>query len=195
MPAKTSYPCWTVLLLGGWLAGTLFMWAVATQNFRLVDRLLVAPTAEWGQRAAPLAAGDARLLMRYQASEINRLFFGRWGWVQLGLSAGLLWLVFQSRADPVLRVLAVGMAAIAAALQFLVVPEVVELGRLLDFAPRAPDPPQAARFWRLHHSYTGLDLAKWLLGVAAVVRLARQTYLSGPVGGKQVAAVLQELPP
>ena len=31
------------LLLGAWLAGTLFMWSVATQNFRLVDRLLASP--------------------------------------------------------------------------------------------------------------------------------------------------------
>lgn len=161
------------LVLGGWMAGTLFMWSVATQNFRLVDRLLASPTHEVSQRTAPLAPGDARLLMRYQASEVNRLFFDRWGWTQLGLGIILVWLVSSSPPDRALRLAAALMLGIAVALQFSVVPETVRLGRLLDFAGRSPAPPEAAPFWRLHTAYTVLDSVKLLLGVFAAVRLLR----------------------
>ncbi len=163
----------SVLLLGGWLAGTLFMWAVATQNFRLVDRLWSSPPPEAAERIKPLAGGDARLLMRYQASEVNRLFFARWGWTQLAIAAVFTVLVFGLPPDRLLRATALLMLAIAAGLQFAVVPETVRLGRLLDFAARAAPPPEAAPFWRLHHAYTALDLVKLLLGIFAAARLVR----------------------
>jgi len=149
------------------------MWSVATQNFRLVDRLLGSPAPEVSRRSAPLAPGDARLLMRHQASEANRLFFNRWGWTQLALGVALLWLVFSAPADSTLRAAALLMLAIAAALQFVVVPETVRLGRALDFALLSPAPPEAAPFWRLHTVYTVLDLLKFLLGILATGRLLR----------------------
>jgi hypothetical protein len=164
----------TAFLLGAWLAGTLFMWAVATQNFRLVDRLLGSLPSEAAERMKPLTPGDARLLMRYQASEANRLFFERWGWTQLAIAAIFTWLVFRGSDDAALRITAVLMLAIAAALQFAVVPGTVRLGRLLDFAPRIPAPPEAGPFWRLHNIYTVLDMAKLLLGVFAATRLLRR---------------------
>lgn len=160
-----------VFLLGAWLAGTLFMWSVATQNFRLVDRLLASPSPQITSRLAP---ADARLLMRYQASEVNRLFFDRWGWVQVSLGAILLSLVFRATADRPLRVMVLLMVIAAAATQFVVVPETIRLGRLLDFAPRTPPPPEAAAFWRLHTAYTALDMLKFLLGIGGTVRLLAQ---------------------
>ncbi len=167
----------TALLLGAWLAGTLFMWAVATQNFRLVDRILAAPAPELTTRTAPLAPGEARLLMRYQASEVNRLFFDRWGWAQLGIGIIVAVLVFSDGADRPLRIAVTLMLVLAAALQLGVVPETIRLGRLLDFAPRSPDGaasgPEAAFFWRLHTAYTALDMLKFLLGVFSTVRVMK----------------------
>ncbi len=156
------------LLLGAWLAGTLFMWAVATQNFRLVNRLLASPSPQITSRLAP---SDTRLLMRYQASEVNRLFFDRWGWVQVCLGVILLSLVYRATPDRPLRLLVLLMLLAAAAAQFYVVPETIRLGRLLDFAQRTPPPPEAAPFWRLHTAYTVLDMLKFLLGIAGAVRL------------------------
>ncbi len=161
------------MLLGAWLAGTLLMWAVATQNFRLVDRLLGSPSPDFAERAKPLAPGDDRLLMRYQASEANRLFFGRWGWVQLAIGVLFAWFVFRLPPDATLRGVAVLMLLLVAATQFYVVPETVRLGRLLDFAARTPAPPEAAPFWRLHHAYTALDMLKFVLGAVAAARLIR----------------------
>lgn len=163
----------SAFVLGAWMAGTLFMWSLATQNFRLVDRLLTPPTEEVSRRTAPLAPGDARLLMRYQASESNRLFFMRWGWTQLGLAMVFAWLSFRWTADRRLKIAALVMLAIAVGLQAAVVPETVRLGRLLDFAARQPAPPEAAPFWRLHHAYTALDAGKLLLALFAATRLIK----------------------
>jgi hypothetical protein len=161
------------LIIGSWTAGTLFMWAVATQNFRLVDRILASPPPAWTERAGSLASSDARLLMRYQASEVNRLFFERWGWAQIALGLLLAALVFTAPTPRWLRLSALLMLLIAVALQFAVVPETVRLGRLLDFAPRDVPPPEYAPFWRLHAAYTLLDGTRLLLGVYAAFRLVR----------------------
>ena len=162
------------LVLGAWIGGTLFMWAVATQNFRLVDRILASPPTPWTRYARPLPRADARLLMRHQASEVNRLFFERWGWAQIALGAIFAWLAFSTRAaGRWLRITAVGMLLIAVGLQFAVVPETIRLGRLLDFAPRDIPPPESASFWRLHAAYTTLDGARLLLGLFAAFRLLR----------------------
>ena len=64
------------------------------------------------------------------------------------------------------------MLLIVLALQLYVVPETIRLGRILDFIPRDPPPPEDAPFWRLHHTYTGLDMLKFVLGLAATGMLA-----------------------
>jgi hypothetical protein len=161
------------LLLGVWLGGTLFMWSVATQNFRIVDRLLGTPDPAFAQRLQPLPPGEARLLLRYQASEVNRLFFNRWGLTQLILGGMLTWVAFLPPVDPRLRLIVMLMFWLAVAEQFAVVPDTIRLGRLLDFAPRDPAPPEAARFWQLHTAYTVLDMGKFLLGIYGAVRLLR----------------------
>ncbi len=165
------------LVLGAWIAGTLFMWAVATQNFRLVDRILAGPPGAWTRHAQPLDPGDARLLMRYQASEVNRLFFERWGWAQVALAALFAALVARRPRDRWLWIPALVMLAIALGLQLFVVPETVRLGRALDFLPRDPAPPEAALFWRLHGAYTALDGTRLLISLFAAGRLltARRT--------------------
>ena len=66
------------------------------------------------------------------------------------------------------------MLLICLALQFYVVPETIRLGRIIDFLPREPAPPEAAPFWRLHHTYTGLDMLKFLLGLATMGVLLRK---------------------
>ncbi len=148
------------LVLGAWIAGTLFMWAIATQNFRVVDRLLAAHP-------------DSRLLMRHQASEVNRLFFDRWGWAQISLGAIFTWLAFSTTTTTALRISAIAMLLIALTLQFAIVPETIRLGRLLDFAPRDPPPPASAPFWRLHAAYTSLDGTRLLVGLFAAFRVVR----------------------
>src|SRR5882724_1655665 len=78
--------CW---LLGAWIAGSLFMIMVATQNFRSVDRLLAAP-GRAGAQVEKMGHDDAKTFLRYQVSEQNRWYFETWEKVQLVLGLALL---------------------------------------------------------------------------------------------------------
>ena len=84
---KSRYvACW---LVGAWIAGSLFMILVATQNFRSVDRLLAAPASA----RAPfekMGHQEARTFLRYQVSEQNRWYFETWETVQLALGLALI---------------------------------------------------------------------------------------------------------
>jgi hypothetical protein len=154
------------LVLGVWIGGTLFMWTVATQNFALVAQILSDPDDGFARVSEALSADELRLTMRYQASEANRLFFEAWGWAQLpiaALAAGLAW-----NAGPkpkALRIATAAMLLITAFLSLWVVPETVRLGRVIDFIPRDGSSANEVAFWRLHHTYTGLDSVKLLLAL------------------------------
>src|SRR5262249_53865574 len=89
---QTRYiACW---LLGAWIAGSLFMIMVATQNFRSVDRLLAAP-GDATTQVAKMGHGEARTFLRYQVSEQNRWYFETWEKVQLALGIALLAAIFR----------------------------------------------------------------------------------------------------
>ncbi len=173
-----------VVLLSVWLAGTLMEWYVATQNFKTVDRVLTAPTEALGEQSKPLEAARLRVLFRYLASELNRLYFHSWGWAQMALGLGLvgLWGVGMKLRDGVSWVLLGSMLLIVVGLHFAVMPQLIELGRSIDFVPRdllssqlAPQwAPQMDRFRTLHAAFTGLDGVKLLLGLGL---LGRQLHL------------------
>ena len=44
-------------------------------------------------------------------------------------------------------------------------PQIVSLGRSLDFVPRDPAPPGMQRFWILHAAYTSLEMLKLVVGL------------------------------
>jgi hypothetical protein len=87
------------------------------------------------------------------------------------VALGLAW---RSGSGKLVVSLAALMLLIVLFLQLHVVPETIRLGRILDFLPREATPPEAAPFWRLHHTYTGLDMLKFLLGVASALALMRK---------------------
>ena len=79
--------CW---LLGAWIAGSLFMIMVATQNFGSVDRLLAAPSSAAAAQIQTMGREKARAFLRYQVSEQNRWYFETWEKIQLALGVALL---------------------------------------------------------------------------------------------------------
>ncbi len=163
-------------LLGAWLMGSVAVAFVATQNFRTVDRVLRAASgqADLARRLEPLGATEARALLRHLASEMNRFYFRAWGWGQVGLALlilGGLW--GGGLHDRLARLCVAVMLALVLVTVWPITPEIIALGRRLDFAPRQPPPPEYARFWRWHTAYTLLDLVKLGLGVVALLRLAR----------------------
>ena len=157
-----------VFLLGVWCGATVFMWQVAIQNFTVANALAASENPGFRAAVEGLSPENARAAARYQASEVNRLFFNGWGWAQLALGAPAVFFAWRLRRRLVLA--AVGaMAALALFLQLYAVPETIRLGRLLDFAQEGEQAAAREMFWTLHHAYTGLDMTKFALGIAAVV--------------------------
>ena len=127
------FTCW---LLGGWIAGSLFMILVATQNFRSVDRLLAAPAGATAQ-IEKMGREEARTFLRYQVSEQNRWYFETWEKIQLALGMALL--AATLRQDRISAALAAVMFALLLTQRFWITPEIVRIGRLIDFNPQAPE--------------------------------------------------------
>ena len=67
---------WAVFCMGAWLMGTVFTAIVATQNFYTIDRLLAAqPNTAFTAAVDKLGHQEARELLRYLSSELNRSTF------------------------------------------------------------------------------------------------------------------------
>jgi hypothetical protein len=167
-------------LLGGWVIGTLILFTVAPSNFHTVDRILRESTeAVFRAEVASVGEPAARQMLRYLASELNRLFFGLWNIAQLALGAGViaaLWGVSDARRA---RRLVWLMIALVLLMLLWLTPEITALGRRLDFMPRDPVPPEMFRFRLLHAAYTGADLAKLGLGLVVFLQLVRRSPATG----------------
>jgi hypothetical protein len=165
------YRRFACFLLGAWLAAGLFMALVATQNFRSVDRLLAQPAAAAAEQLHKLGPAG-RMLLRYQAAEQNRWYFETWEIAQVGFGILLLLvLLFGSNETNLTLALPLLMLLIVLVQRFALTPQIVDLGRLIDFVPAAEPSAERSRFWLLHSSYSGMELVKWALGFLLTARL------------------------
>jgi hypothetical protein len=166
---------WALVSMGAWLAGTVCMSVVATENFYTIDRLLDDPSSgAFASIVDQLGRPHARELLRYLSSELNRLYFQLWNGAQLVLGFLVLWLVkregkpFGRIGDGVLLMLAIVVFMAA-----WLTPAIVSLGRSLDFVARDPSPPGMQRFWMLHAAYTALEIVKLIVGIIVTSWIAR----------------------
>jgi hypothetical protein len=153
---------------------------VATQNFRSVDRLLAAPGSAATQ-VGKMGHGEARTFLRYQVSEQNRWYFETWEKIQLALGLALLAALWRQGKFPALTLGAI-MCALLLVERFYLTPEIVRLGRLIDFVPQAASSPERAVFWRFHGAYSGVELLKLALGFFLSGRLIfGRSHIAGQV--------------
>jgi hypothetical protein len=166
------YRRFACFVLGLWFAGGLFMMMVATQNFRAVDRLLAAPVPAATQQIDALGKNEARMFLRHQVGEQNRWYFDTWEKLQLGLGALLLLtLFFAANGKPSMVVLSLLMLVAVGLQHWLMTPQIVELGRAIDFVPEAKPSPERIRLWDFHAAYTATEVAKLGLGLFLTGRL------------------------
>jgi sorbitol-specific phosphotransferase system component IIC len=155
---------WALVILGAWTMGSICMSIVATENFYTIDRLLEASTKpEFYAAVQKLGHSAARDLLRYLSSELNRLYFQIWNLAQIVLGIVALWLAGRV---PRIRWGIAAMLAIVVLMLGYLTPQIVALGRSLDFVPRDPAPAGMQKFWVLHAAYTSLEMLKLVLGVA-----------------------------
>ena len=154
---------WVLVVMGAWTMGSICMSIVATENFYTIDRLLEASTkAEFYATVQKLGHGPARDLLRYLSSELNRLYFQMWNVAQVALGLLACWLVGRA---PRIRWGILTMLGIVVLMLAYLTPQIVSLGRSLDFVPRDPAPPGMQRFWILHAAYTSLEMLKLVVGL------------------------------
>jgi hypothetical protein len=166
-------------VLGLWLAGGLFMAWVATQNFRQVDRLLSRTDPTATLHVVELGA-NARPMMRFQASEINRWLFRSWEILQLfGGFAFLFVLLFWGQEDKFVLGGILLLLALTMLQRFLLTPEIVALGRMLDFVPANLPSGERTQFWIAHSAYSGVELAKWAVMLVLTGRMVFSSRGSG----------------
>lgn len=162
-------------LLGFWLAGLLAITFVATRNFLEVDQLLTNPSEGASRLLSELPRADARLLLRHQASELNRLFFASFELMEIGVGVLLVAALWPLRSLKVgWRALTIILLAITVGMHVLLTPEITHTGRALDFADPAAQTAARAHFWQLHSTYSGFVLFKLALALALTGRLLIQ---------------------
>jgi len=159
-------------LLGAWLAGGLFMAMVATQNFHSVDRLLAKPAPAAAEQLGKLRPEAARMLLRYQVGEQNRWYFETWGIAEVAIGAALLLiLLFGSTENHFTLLLALLMLLIAVVQRSVLTPQIVALGRVIDFVPAGQPSADRSGFWMMHTAFSGMEVLKWALGFFLVARM------------------------
>ena len=145
---------------------------VATQNFRSVDRLLAEPRTATA-RIEQMGRAEARTFLRFQVSEQNRWYFETWEMIQLALGAALLALAFAGlREQRSIILLVAALVALLLVERFYLTPEIVRLGRLIDFIPQEASSQERELFWRFHGAYSAVELAKLALGFFLTFRIA-----------------------
>ena len=138
---------WALVAIGAWLAGTVCMSIVATENFYTIDRLLTdSQNAAFTSAVQRLGQPLARDVLRYLSSELNRLYFQMWNIAQVVLGITALWLIAAAGKDergalrPATRGVIVMLCIVVVMLGYLT-PSIVSLGRSLDFVPEIPRRP------------------------------------------------------
>ena len=163
--------------LGVWVMGTVCVSIVAMQNFYTIDRLLDGPShAAFTAFVEDAGRDGARNVLRYLSSELNRLFFQLWNVAQVFLGGAVLWLLWGLRSPAAVRLrwTIVAMLVVVVVLTVGITPQILAIGRSIDFVPRDPPPPAVATFGVLHAAYTLLELAKCAGAVAVALWLVRQ---------------------
>jgi len=173
---------WAMFAMGAWLAGNVMVAVVAAENFYTVERLLAGSTSRvFASEVARVGYSETRDLLRYLSSELNRRYFRLWNVAQLTIGLFVLWLVATGRSTARARLGVLGMVGLVTVASVWLTPEIISVGRSLDFLPRNPVPSSLHQFWILHGVYTALE-AKVVVGVIVTVWIARSGHAHQPGG-------------
>ena len=157
-----------------WLMGTVGVAIVATQNFYTIDRLLESQSnPSFSAAVKVLGPEESREVLRYLSSELNRLYFQYWNLAQLPIGIFVLWMVVQFPASGWLKWYVVAMLGVVLFLTTVITPQMLYVGRQLDFIPRDPPPPGLRTFGLLHAAYSLLDGILLILGTLVTMRLMK----------------------
>jgi hypothetical protein len=147
-----------------WLAGSILMAWVTTQNLKSVDRMVAGPDNTVARLRVKALGEEAQQLLRYQSAEQNRWLYGKWELIQLLAGTGFFCIMlFGSREDKLVLLGIIILLLLVGLQRFFITPEVNALGRLVDSAPKPGQSPDYNRFWITHMAHSGVEGLKGLL--------------------------------
>ncbi|MFN7925798.1 MAG: hypothetical protein U0Q16_37200 [Bryobacteraceae bacterium] len=160
------------LLLGGWLAGAIFCGWVASNNLTGVDRMMREASLQARKEFNEIGLERTRRVFRFQAAELNRHYFNNWELVQMLLGVGLgITLLFATNGNKLVMALCTAMFLIVVVQHFTITPQMIDLGRGLDFDGGNTQSAERQSFRGMHELYSYLEVVKVLIGVGLAVRL------------------------
>lgn len=139
----------TLWLLGASFAFTIASGFVATTNFKVTaaDQLRNADTV-----FAPIESGEPRrLALRYVASELNRHMFQTYATTMMAITVAILF--SMAIAGVKSRIAWVSLfLLLPSSIYFAtyLTPMLTDMGRVIDFMPRDPKPPEVISFYQWH---------------------------------------------
>jgi hypothetical protein len=172
----------SVFLLGFWLACMMFMGWVAMHNLGSVDPILKQSDRQLQREIKDIGYDRVKTLLRFEAAELNRYFFYKGEWLQLLLALiTTLVLLDATSANKLTMVIMAGMILMILVQHFLIEPEMVELGRGLDFAAADQMLDERRAFSTYHTYYSSIEVIK----IALVSLISVRMLLHGSSGKRR----------
>ena len=151
--------------LGAWLAGSLVMVFISTQDSRSATAVINAPMPQAKKMIDSLGADQALLLLRHAAAEETRSALFIWQSIEILLAlilGGCLYMGTQRRILPI--VLCGAMLVLVLFQRFGLAPELAYRGRETDFPPGNSLIGPIERLRALQAVYYGAEIVKLVAG-------------------------------
>lgn len=150
---------------------------ISMQNMSNVDRILGSPPAPVAKDIDDLGSDITRLLMRYQATELNRFLAETWGVGQIGLGAAVLSaMLFTSHRSKFLVSATCVMILIALFQVAYIRPSMNAMGRAFDFLPAGAATRERESYQSYATMHTVAEVIKLLIGLLLSGRLIFDRY-------------------
>jgi len=151
--------------VGLWLAGLLVVTLATTYNSRTVNVVMENPPHEASKWVDILGKERTRTLLLHNTAEVNRSLLEFWGYADVVLCVFILITAVMIKSGKPMMIAAALLLLLCLASVFLLTPQVVAVGRLLDFRPNLPVPPERAQFASLNGMFTGVSVIRILTAV------------------------------
>lgn len=163
------------ILIAGWLGAIVMVAVAAPAAFSSVDTSLRFRTPLVDQAVKYLGEPATHDLLRYQVGEANRRIFESFGLMQVVLGAAVFFmLLFFSHVRRLGLGIALLMMLMSAAINWLLIPRIVETGRTLHTAQAAQATVAQQQFRALHTGFSTFEATVAVLGVFLLVLLLRR---------------------
>ncbi|MBK5292620.1 MAG: hypothetical protein JJE04_13200 [Acidobacteriia bacterium] len=161
-----------ILWLGAWLGASLFMGWVSTTGSDSADFVVKSNSVRAQKEVKEIGVHRTRALLQFHMAESIRNRTYDWEAAQLGIGLVLvILLLFGTNGERVSMGLSVLMLVFVGIMHWIMTPQIMELGRGIDFASSEDMIPERQAFWSYFRSYTYMEVLKFVLGVILAVNL------------------------